>query len=324
MSKRLSLLPWVVLLGLFAGIAGSVSAHQVTFNRSALSELSRRPMGEDITTADDPLSPVIINEIDSDTPGSDTLEFVELYDGGAGNTSLNGLVLVFFNGADNASYYKKDLYGLTTGADGYFVIGNSDVDNRDEEFSKGLLQNGADAVALFVGNGSDFPNDTPVTTTNLVDAIVYDTGQGDDAGLLVLLNSGQPQVDEAAGGDEEMDSNQRCPNGSGGHRNTVSYVQAPPSPGVENNCTATAVTLASFTAEPHPEGVLLQWVTATEIDNAGFNLHRATAENGPYTPVNPALIPAKGDAVTGPATVTSTPPPPIPTPATTTSWKLST
>ena len=29
---------------------------------------------------------VIINEVDSDTPGSDAAEFVELYDGGTGNT----------------------------------------------------------------------------------------------------------------------------------------------------------------------------------------------------------------------------------------------
>ncbi|HEX2271292.1 MAG TPA: Ig-like domain-containing protein, partial [Pyrinomonadaceae bacterium] len=42
---------------------------------------------------------VIINELDSDTPGTDAAEFVELYDGGVGNTSLSGLVLVFYNGS---------------------------------------------------------------------------------------------------------------------------------------------------------------------------------------------------------------------------------
>jgi hypothetical protein len=41
---------------------------------------------------------VVINEVDSDTPDADVAEFVELYDGGVGNTSLTGLVLVFFNG----------------------------------------------------------------------------------------------------------------------------------------------------------------------------------------------------------------------------------
>ena len=42
---------------------------------------------------------VQINEIDSDTAGTDTLEFIELSDGGAGNTPLDGLVVVLFNGS---------------------------------------------------------------------------------------------------------------------------------------------------------------------------------------------------------------------------------
>ena len=40
-------------------------------------------------------SPMVINEVDADTAGSDALEFVELYDGGVGNTPLDGLVVVF-------------------------------------------------------------------------------------------------------------------------------------------------------------------------------------------------------------------------------------
>ena len=62
-----------------------------------------------------------------------------------------------------------------------------------------LIQNGADAVALLVGDAVNFPNDTPVTTADLIDAIVYDTDDSDDAGLLVLLNAGQTQVNERGG-----------------------------------------------------------------------------------------------------------------------------
>jgi predicted extracellular nuclease len=97
-----------------------------------------------------------------------------------------------------------------------------------------LIQNGADAVALYVGDASAFPNDTPVTTTDLIDAIVYDTDDSDDAGLLVLLNAGQPQVNERGGGDGTGHSNQRYPNGAGGVRNTDTYAQAPPTPGAVN------------------------------------------------------------------------------------------
>ena len=130
-------------------------------------------------------------------PGQDTLEFVELYDGGAGNTPLDGLVVVFYNGSDDASYDDGiDLDGYTTDADGYFLLGNPESSPTPAiVFPGNGLQNGADAVALHQGDAVDFPNDTPVTTTNLIDAIVYDTNDSDDAGLLVLLNAGQPQVE---------------------------------------------------------------------------------------------------------------------------------
>ena len=61
----------------------------------------------------------------------------------------------------------------------------------------------------------------------------------------------------------------------------------------------TAITLVSFTAEASLGSVTLAWETGTEIDNAGFNLYRATAPGGPYTKINDALIAATGDPVSG-------------------------
>jgi hypothetical protein len=61
----------------------------------------------------------------------------------------------------------------------------------------------------------------------------------------------------------------------------------------------TAIDLLSFTAEAGADHVTLAWETGTEVDNAGFNLHRATAADGPYTKLNDALIPAEGDPVSG-------------------------
>ena len=181
------------------------------------------------------LPDIVINEVDSDTPSTDVLEFVELYDGGDGNTSLDGLVVVFFNGSNDLSYASFDLDGFSTDANGYFVLGNSGV-TPDLTFSDGILQNGADAVALFQGDAADFPANTAITTTDLIDALVYDTADADDAGLLALLNAGQPQVDEAGGGDSANHSNQRCPNGSGGARNTNTYAQFAPTVGAANAC----------------------------------------------------------------------------------------
>ncbi len=185
-------------------------------------------------------APVMINELDSDTPGTDVAEFIELYDGGVGNTPLDGLVLVLYNGSNDLSYLAFDLDGRSTDAGGYFVLcGNAaNVANCDLDVTPDtdLIQNGQDAAALYTANAADFPLNTPVTTTNLVDALVYDTSDADDPGLLVLLNAGQPQVDENANTLGATQSNQRCPNGSGGARNTSTYRQTTPSPGIANTC----------------------------------------------------------------------------------------
>ena len=194
------------------------------------------------TTANPPppaATNVIINELDADTPGSDAAEFVELFDGGAGHTPLDGLVVVFINGNGGASYASFDLDGFTTDAGGYFTLGNPAVPGVDLVFnpgSSGLLQNGEDAVALYAGNASDFPNGTPLTTANLRDAIVYDTDDADEPALLALLNAGQFQVNESGGGSGATQSSQRCPNGAGGERNTSTYVQGAPTPDGANAC----------------------------------------------------------------------------------------
>ena len=181
---------------------------------------------------------ILINEVDADTVGTDDMEFIELYDGGVGNTSLTGLVVVLYNGSDDQSYNDAiDLDGFSTDANGFFVIGSELVPNVDlVAFTTNGVQNGADAVALYTGDAGDFPNDTPITLVGLLDAIVYDTNDGDDAGLAVLINAGQPQVNEGGNGNSSADSNQRCPDGAGGALNTDMYGQGAPTPGAPNLC----------------------------------------------------------------------------------------
>ena len=177
---------------------------------------------------------IIINEIDSDTPGTDSLDFIELYDGGTGNVSLDGLVLVFYNGLDGLSDRAIDLSGQSTNAAGYFVVGSQAVQNVDLIIPNTAIQNGPDAVALYNSPASNFPNDTAVSTDNLIDAIVYGTDDPDNEALLALLNPGQPQADESGGGDKDNHSLQRIPNGSGGPRNSETFSPAPPTPGTAN------------------------------------------------------------------------------------------
>lgn len=189
---------------------------------------------------------VMINEIDADTPGSDTAEFIELYDGGLGNTPLEGLVVVLYDGGlspftGNQSYAAFDLTGYSTDANGYFVLGNPGVPHATLTFDPGqfgLLQNGPDAVALYIGHASDFPSGTVVTTNNLLDAVVYGTNDPAPANLMSLINSGQKTVNEDATGSGTTQSSQRCPSGMGGFRNTSPYYPGTPTPGGVNNCPA--------------------------------------------------------------------------------------
>jgi len=177
---------------------------------------------------------VLINETDADNVGTDTLEFVELY--GTPLESLDGKVLVTFNGSDNLSYNSAyDLDGYALDANGFFVIGGAAVvPTPAYVVSDGWLQNGADAVALYTGDAVDFPNDTPITSTGLIDAIVYDTGDADDAELLAGLTPGQPQIDEYENGNGTTESCQRIPDGGGGALVTTSYVVQAPTPGSTN------------------------------------------------------------------------------------------
>ncbi|WP_420451848.1 ExeM/NucH family extracellular endonuclease [Ilumatobacter sp.] len=181
---------------------------------------------------------VLINEVDADQDGTDSAEFVELHDGGVGGTDLSDTTLVFFNGSNDLAYEAFDLDGLSTDADGYFVLcgDSANVEGCDLDVSPdtNLVQNGADAVALYSG---DVAEGSGITTEGLLDAVVYDTNDADDPELLVLLDAGQPQVNEDAGGDSEGESIQRCPNGSGGARVTDTYATWAPTPGAANTCT---------------------------------------------------------------------------------------
>lgn len=148
---------------------------------------------------------VVINEIDADTPGTDMAEFIELK--GTPNASLNGYVVVLYNGSNDTSYAAFDLDGKTLDANGFFILGNAGIISGDDIDigASNALQNGADAVAIYTGDDTDFPAGTAVTSTNLVDAIVYGTADGDDAELLAGLGE-TVQYDESANGANSTES----------------------------------------------------------------------------------------------------------------------
>jgi hypothetical protein len=178
-----------------------------------------------VTITSTALTIPLINELDTVTPGGSGRQFVELY--GAPGLSLNGYILVFFNGTTDTSYLTVDLAGYVMDTNGYFLVGNTAV-TPDIIITDGIIQNGnavAGAVALYQAASASFPNGTAVTVTGLIDALVYKTRAttADDAGLAPLLNAGQPQVNEDLNAARNAESMQRVPNASGGFRNTSSY-----------------------------------------------------------------------------------------------------
>ncbi|MGB5981726.1 MAG: endonuclease [Nonlabens sp.] len=248
-------------------------------------------------------SQIVINELDADTSGTDTLEFIELKTDNPFQ-SLDGYILVLFNGSSSTSsgqgrtYYVQDLDGLVSDENGLVLLGTRDVSPVPTDiFSVNTLQNGADAAAIYFGEPSDFPEGNSfATTTNLVDAIVYETSDALNQNLLTLLAQ-QVQYDENENNNKDFESLQRT--------NSGDYIAATPTPfslndattlsyiGVGYNLAATEITEGdTFTIE----------FTLTESQSTdftlGFTLNNGGFDNTDYTGSTQVTIPANSTSTT--------------------------
>lgn len=95
-----------------------------------------------------------INEVDYDIPGSDTAEFIEIYNAGSA-VNLSGYILVLINGATATPTAYDTIFfpSVMLAANDYYVICGSggNVINCDqmEAATSDIVQNGApDAIAL--------------------------------------------------------------------------------------------------------------------------------------------------------------------------------
>jgi hypothetical protein len=243
-------------------------------------------------------SQVVINELDSDTPSTDDMEFVELKS--APNFSLNGYVLVFFNGTgSNAtkSYYAVGLNGMTTDANGIAVVGNALVSPvPDRIFSNSIIQNGPDGIGLYLGSTADFPMNTVATTTNLIDAIVHDTADADATELMALLGVSQ-QIDENANNLGTAQSIQRT--------NTETYEIKAPTPGANNDGTGFIYNgvRINVTANTYNEGQGFNIVFTTQTNvtsdlTFAYSLNNGTFNASDYSGNLSVLIPAGSNSAT--------------------------
>lgn len=60
-----------------------------------------------------------------------------------------------------------------------------------------------------------------------------------------------------------------------------------------------AILMIVIGAQSSGTAITVEWSTASELNTAGFNLYRGDSKDGPYTRINPELIPASPDPLVG-------------------------
>ena len=242
---------------------------------------------------------VVINELDTDTPSVDDKEFVELKSA-TPNFSLNGYILVFFNGTGsnaNKSYYVINLNGITTDVNGIAVVGNALVSPVPNSiFTNSIIQNGPDGVGLYLASTTAFPANTLATTTNLIDAIVYRTNTTQIPDLQALLGV-SVQVNENANGLITTQSIQR--------KNDGTYEVKTPTPGANNDGSGivfNGITINVDTAHKNEGDVFpITFTTQTNVTSNlsfTFTLNNDTFTTADYTGNTTVLIPAGSNTFT--------------------------
>ncbi|MEE9349163.1 MAG: endonuclease [Flavobacteriaceae bacterium] len=241
---------------------------------------------------------IVINEVDSDTVGTDTKEFIELKSD-TPNFPLDGYVVVLFNGSTNgadSSYYNIDLNGYTTDINGLLLIGSVNVSPVPQLIiSTSVIQNGADAVAIYSGSFYDFLDGTLATTNNLIDALVYDTSDPDDTVLMNLLGV-TTQTNENENGLKTTESVQRDNNGN--------YFVATPTPrqlndgtGIVLNGVNILVTNTQYNENDSFDITFETEENVTELLNLNFTLANNTFTTADYTGNTSLSIPVGQNSV---------------------------
>ena len=232
-----------------------------------------------------------INEIDYDQPGTDTMEYVELYNSATTPINLDTYSLQLVNGANAgaAVYATVDLPNIDLAPGGFYVIcANSAAVTNCALDANGAgttdwFQNGApDALALLDG-------------TTIVDAVSYEgsvPGYTEGQGITTGESSSAPNL-----------SLGRCPDGTDTNNNNVDFSLQQPSPGFAN-CVTPPTPTNTATNTPTPTNTATNTATASPTSTP---TNTATA-SPTSTPTNTATHTATATP-TATATRTATPTP---------------
>ncbi|XP_063171291.1 uncharacterized protein LOC134505497 isoform X2 [Candoia aspera] len=186
---------------------------------------------------------LLINEVNADNPGEDTMEYLELYHISGQRVALDRYHVVFYNGKGNMAYQVINLSGFFTDDQGFLLIGSGSVIPRPTIIlSKSTIQNGPDAIALYFGR-TDLYQGMPVDSEGLVDALVHKSNKRDKAYELVrVLTPGtEPFLEDPLFWtiDESLE---RCQG-----RDSQRFFQVGmPTPGSDNHCIPFSQLNASF------------------------------------------------------------------------------
>ncbi|XP_070617140.1 uncharacterized protein [Erythrolamprus reginae] len=177
---------------------------------------------------------LLINEVNADNPGEDTMEYLELYHVSGQRVALKGYHLVFYNGNGNRAYEVLDLGGFSTDDQGFLLIGSGNLVPRPAKIlSKGTIQNGPDAIALYYGR-LDLYKGMAVNNEGLVNALVHKSNKRDKADELVrVLTPGtEPFLEDPLFRTTDDESLERC-QGTDSQR---FFQLGAPTPGADNHC----------------------------------------------------------------------------------------
>ncbi|MES2747372.1 MAG: endonuclease [Bacteroidota bacterium] len=213
-------------------------------------------------------SQLVINEVDANTPSTDVLEFVELKST-TPNFALDGYVLVFYNGSTNGtgtlSYFAYDLDGFTTDINGIIHFGNPQVSPAPiGVIPNETIQNGPDVIAIYQGNASDFPVDTPAHTTGYVTGFAYSNSNTITPTTLMSIFGITVCTNENQMSNAAAHSIQRNTNGT--------FSVGTPTPGVNND--GSGVVLNAITITPsvasitEGETLTITFTTAAPVTNS--------------------------------------------------------
>ncbi|XP_026548382.1 uncharacterized protein LOC113430114, partial [Notechis scutatus] len=177
---------------------------------------------------------LLINEVNADNPGDDTMEYLELYHVSGRRVALKGYHLVLYNGKGNMAYKVLDLDGFSTDDQGFLLIGSGNLVPRPAIIlSKATIQNGPDAIAVYFGR-SDLYVGMPVDNEGLEDALVHKSNKRDKADELtrVLTPGTEAFLEDPSFRTTDDESLERCQ----GMDSQRFFQVGAPTPGSDNHC----------------------------------------------------------------------------------------